>query len=867
MKALYLIPILFLASSFLTVAQPAPRRDDRSVLTKAITLSGASISLEKTLAEISRQTGVNFSYSSHVLPVQSIISLSLVNQPLEQVLRLLLEERKLTYTVNGNRIIIRRQPAPLTQTIKGTVVDHASKAPIFGANVLVTGVDPALGSTTDEKGNFRIEQVPAGRQSMHISHVGYQALTLPQLLVGTGKELVVSAELTEQVAQMGEVVVTDEANRMEPLNEMTAVSTRLLPISEAKRQASSLRDPARIVSGYAGVTGDDYLENSLVIRGNSSRGLLWRLEGVEIPNPNHFTEEGSASGGVSIISANLLADSDFITGAFPARYGNALSGVLDLRLRNGNAEKREYAVQVGTMGLDVALEGPLKKGWRASYLLNYRYSLFSLLNRVGFVNHLTNQATHFQDATFKINFPTRRLGIFSVFGTGGLSSYAIDSALTTGQNESDVGVLGISHQFQINSSTSIHTVFSLSGTRIGQFRQWAKPGTDSSFHTSGENFAKGYARASVLLYKKWNASHLLEGGFTLSQLSYNFRDKAHGDGISGSHLSLFDDQGKAALVQSYLSWRYRIGEKWTLVSGLHGLYFGLNQRVSFEPRTGVTWQFHPNHSLHAGVGVHSRIEPLQYYFARFHLPGQTPVQYNRRLDFTKARHYVIGYDYRHRPDWLLRTEVYYQDLYQVAVRDDSAGIFSTISVYEGFSNYALVNRGSGTNYGLELSLEKFFSRYYFTGNASLYRATYQTLDQTRRNTPYNGSFTTHLLAGREFKLGKSRGQHQLNINFRTVWNGGKRYIPIDLEASIQQGREVLALDQAYIHRLPDYFRLDLQAAYRLNGKRCTSEWRLDMLNVTNHHSPLKQFFNPQTQQADRLVQAGLYPVMAYRMEF
>jgi outer membrane receptor protein involved in Fe transport len=213
-------------------------------------------------------------------------------------------------------------------------------------------------------------------------------------------------------------------------------------------------------------------------------------------------------------------------------------------------------------------------------------------------------------------------------------------------------------------------------------------------------------------------------------------------------------------------------------------------------------------------------------------------------------------------------EAYYQDLFKVAVQNDSSAIFSTISVYEGFSNYALTNKGNGTNYGLELSLEKYFSRnYYLTWNTSVYKATYQTLDRIKRNTPYNGSFTAHLLAGREIRFGKRQGQHQLNISCRTAWNGGKRYIPIDLEASVREGRQVLDLNQAYAHRLSNYFRLDLQAAYRLNSKWFTGELRVDILNVTNHQASLNLFYNVQAQEIDKQQQLGIYPVIAYRMEF
>jgi outer membrane receptor protein involved in Fe transport len=180
----------------------------------------------------------------------------------------------------------------------------------------------------------------------------------------------------------------------------------------------------------------------------------------------------------------------------------------------------------------------------------------------------------------------------------------------------------------------------------------------------------------------------------------------------------------------------------------------------------------------------------------------------------------------------------------------------------------LVNKGNGTNYGIELSVEKQFARhYYFTWNTSVYKATYHTLEGIKRNTPYNGSFTAHLLAGREFRFGKRQGQHQITINGRTVWNGGKRYIPIDLEASVQENRQVPDISQAYVHRLSNYFRLDLQAAYRLNSKWFMGEVRMDILNVTNHQAPLTLFYHVQTQQILKQPQLGIYPVVSYRMEF
>jgi hypothetical protein len=862
MKRVYALLLLLLPAGL--AAQSGPGRE--SVLDRRVTVALSGVTLAEALQTLGGQSGAAFAYSSNVVPAGQRVSLQTANQPLSRVLDTLLGPYGLAYRARGNRVVVRRAEIPLRQTVRGTVTDRASKAPVAGANVILAGAQPPVGATTDAHGSFRLPSVPVGRHTVRVSHIGYETAVAANLLVGAGAETVLPVELVEAVTPVAEVVVTDAASRLEPLDGMAAVSARPLPMAEARRYAASLGDPARIASGYAGVSGDDYLENALVVRGNSSRGLLWRLEGVEIPNPNHFADEGASGGGVSILGAHVLANSDFLTGAFPARYGNALSGVLDLRLRTGNAEKREYAVQAGTMGLDVALEGPFRKGKGASYLVNGRYSLFSLLNRAGFNVGNANAATGFGDAAFKLHFPAGRAGGFSVFGVGGLSGYRLDSVYVAGRNRSNVGVVGVAHGWQADATTSVRTVLALSGTRIGSDRT-TRP--DHPPETYREDFRKSFARAAVTVHKKLSARHVLEAGATYSRLAYRFRDAREGTSAGpGRHGTMFDDAGNTALVQGYLSGQYRPGEKLTLTGGLHVLYFGLNGRTSAEPRAGLAWKFRPNQALRAGVGVHSRVEPLQYYFARFVDTAGRKIQYNRHLGFTKARHYVLGYDWQPAPHLSLRLETYYQDVYNVPVRGDSLGIFSSISVYEGFATYALTNRGTGDNYGVELSVEKSFARnYYVVWNGTLYRATYLTLDGPRRHTPYNGSFNTHLLAGREFRLGRQAGRHALNVNLRGTWAGGKRYVPVDLAASVARGREVPDAKEAYRHQLDDYVRLDVQVAYRFNRPRFTGEWRLDVFNATNHRSTVKYYYQPDTQRVAALAQLGTLPVLACRLEF
>jgi hypothetical protein len=269
------------------------------------------------------------------------------------------------------------QAQMLTQTIRGTVIDKVSQTTLPGASIILVNSDPLIGTTTDPDGNFKLTQIPVGTHTIRISFIGYKEVTLPNILVNSGKEVVLTIPIDEDITQLDEIVIRPDLEKNKPLNEMATVSTRAFSVEETRRFAAAVNDPARAAVSFAGVVSADDGSNSISIRGNSPFGLLWRMEGVDIPNPNHFADVGSSGGGISILSSQLLANSDFSTGAFPAEYGNALAGVFDLNLRKGNNEKHEYTVQAGFLGMDVAMEGPFAKNYRGSYLINYRYSTLS----------------------------------------------------------------------------------------------------------------------------------------------------------------------------------------------------------------------------------------------------------------------------------------------------------------------------------------------------------------------------------------------------------------------------------------------------------------------------------------------------------
>ncbi|KAA9340662.1 TonB-dependent receptor [Adhaeribacter soli] len=762
----------------------------------------------------------------------------------------------------------------LTQTIRGRIIDRESQSPVIGASVAVTTTNPMKGTLTDLDGNFRIEKVPVGRHTLKVNYIGYEEQVISELLLGSGKELVLSIGLTETFKEMDEVVVRAKQEKGQPLNEMATLSARSISVEETKRYAASVNDPARAALNYAGVASVDDGGNEIVVRGNSPKGVLWRMEGVEIPNPSHFGQEGASGGGVSILSVNMLDNSDFYTGAFPAEYGNALSGIFDMKLRKGNNEKREYAFQAGVLGVDFAAEGPFKEGGKGSYLANYRYSTLAILNKIG-VKIAGDAAPDFQDLAFKMHLPTAKAGTFSVWGLGGYSSQVAEAERDASKwvekrdrfddvFRAGMGAAGLSHVYFVNPNAYLETVLSLSGNFNKYY--YDSIGTDFKATTFyQEEFRNTSARVSTLYNHKLSNQHTIRFGAIYSRLGFDlFSEGRNEDKVFQRYM---DNDGATGIVQTYGQWKYRILENVTLNSGLHVIRLGLNGNTSVEPRLGLRWNFSSTQALGAAFGVHSRHESMAVYFARQPLANGQYSQFNKNLELTKARHFVLSYDQMLREDLRFKAETYYQQLYDVAIGADPKSSFAALNAEDGFITDSLVSQGTGRNYGLELSLEKFFTNnIYFLITSSLYNSRYTAADGIERNTRFNGNHILNVVGGKEFKVGAEK-TNQIGANIRLLWAGGNRYTPIDQEKSIQEGHAVYLEKESYAKQAEDYFRTDIRVSYRKNKPRASYVLSLDIQNVTNRLNVYRQFYDQDLKEVKTITQTGLIPVLNYRIEF
>ncbi len=751
-----------------------------------------------------------------------------------------------------------------TQTIRGRVIDQESQTPVIGANVVITSLEPIKGNSTDEKGEFRLDNVPVGRHHLKISSIGYEETSIPELLIGSGKEVVITIRLTESLVKMEELVIKALADKSKPNNDLAVVSARSFTVEETKQYAASVNDPARMALSFAGVAANDDGTNEIVIRGNSPRGLLWRIEGVEVPNPNHFGDEGASGGGISMLSVNMLNNSDFFTGAFPAEYGNAASGVFDIKLRNGNNEKREYAFQAGMLGIDFATEGPFAKQSNASYLINYRYSTLGILNAMGI--KITGDAiTNFQDLSYKFHVPTKKAGVFSFWGLGGLSSQQVDDAFEKEDFHYNMGVTGLSHIFFFSDKTYLESILTYSKSKNLFIDE-----EERNKYFNNETYINAALRGSFLLNHKFNARHTLRTGLIISQLGFDFFEATTFRDTTRTNV---DTEGNSQLWQAYAQWKHRINERLTLNTGLHYMYLALNRNSSLEPRLGLQWALAPGQSLSVGFGIHSRLDPLSNYFALYQTGPDSYQQPNKNLEFSKSRHYVLGYDHSLTNDLHMRLEAYYQDLYDIPIgisennENPWYATYSSINYEGGILDFPLANNGTGRNYGLELTLEKLFTKnYYFLLTSSLFESKYTPFDGKEYNTRFNSNYVMNILAGKEFKIGKNK-TNSLGINIRAILTGGNRVTPIDLEKSRELGRPVMVWDRRYAERAGNYFRVDLRISYRINKPKFSSVVSLDIQNTTNRQNVFSTEYNAQTQQITYSYQLGLIPVLNYRIEF
>ena len=747
----------------------------------------------------------------------------------------------------------------LEQTLRGKITDKITLQPLIGVSVhLMPGNSISF---TDSLGRFYFRKIPVGRYRISYSFLGYAKGQVSDIELKSGKEINLTIDLEETPQFLKEVFVTSERAKDRAKNEMAIVSTRQFSVTEANRYAGGFQDPARMSLNFAGVTnaGSDQ-NNEIIIRGNSPKGLLWRMEGIEIPNPNHFGDgQGSTSGIISMINSTSLANSDFMSGAFPAEYGNAASGVFDLRFRRGNNEKREWMAQLSVVGIDVASEGPYGKNG-GSYRASIRYSTLELLLKSGLVNiNSGNFKPAYRDLNYTIDIPLKRAGLMTLWGLAGANDTEDEKLTTQDYSNSLMSVIGLSYKLPTKNG-HLSTVLAL--TNESSTYRKNEIMANAWKNTRDQQYRYPNFRMNATYVLKFNTSLSAKFGINVSQLSFELTDNRW----DGKKLVNYLNESNYTF---YLQQFGQIIKKWTpsfqTTMGLHAYQFSLNQSKAIEPRMAIALENKSGGRIGLGIGWHSRIEPISTYLFKKYLPNGSFSQPNINITPSQALHQVISYDQRMGEHTRMKVEAYLQNINQVPVDTLRTGLFSMVNYSSGIPSQVLENAGKGINKGIELTLERFLADdFYYLITASLFDSKFQNKDLKWRNTQFNNLFASTILVGKDFKLAK---QKSLSMNIRYLIRGGNRYTPINLAESIKRNTTVNVSSKAFEAQYPNFERIDISVAYRINKLNRTWSFRLDLQNVLNTKNVIEERYDSSLRGLSYRYALPLIPIISSQLEF
>ncbi len=758
----------------------------------------------------------------------------------------------------------------LSQTVRGRITDAVSKTPLIGATIIVDELQPIKGTTADLNGNFRLEGVPVGRHNFKVSFIGFEPFTLSEIMVGSGKEVVLDIELKESALTLNEIVISANTNKDRPVNSMTTVSARTFSVEETSRYAGGLDDPARLASAFAGVATTQTTNNAIIIRGNSPRGVLWRIEGVDVPAAFHFPNvDFVGGGGYTVLSNQMLRNSDFYTGAFPAEYGNASSGVFDIKMRSGNAEKREFTAGIGTSGIDFSAEGPFTKGKKSTYLFNYRYSTLALLGKL---TDFPNLPT-FQDLTFKFDFPTEKAGTFSFWAMGAddinkktaeddTTKWKTDYDRTSQDYFNRFGAIGLSHRFSVGLKTFIHSTLSADGMRYGMDKK--------EYTFDLQLLPTDYIKSTEAKYSfrttvnhKFSPRISSRTGVTLNRLFFDNRlDKAFRN-KPGEMITFVNNSGTGISAQAFTQFKIDILQNLSTNIGFHTMFLDVNNKTTFEPRAGLSWFISKNDELSVAYGLHSQMEELRTYFSQT-ITNDLIEMPNKNLGFMKSHHIVFGYSKKINEVMRLKIEPYYQILRDIPVYANSS--FSIINITSNWAiNRKLENTGTGENYGIDLTVERFLKDgYYYLFTATIFDSKYVGGDGKEYNTTFNRGYVVNLLAGKEWMI---KEKNILGLNAKVTYMGGLRYTPALYEESIAAKMYIPDNSKAFVSQFPSSTGVDLSITYRVNNKKHAGLWYFMIKNALlqpDYGDPFYDFISKDVI-IDQMKMP--FPSVGYKIEF
>lgn len=749
--------------------------------------------------------------------------------------------------------------AQVKSRLCGMISDESGR-PVYGAKINVYTDVLSFSAISDSTGSFCTDSISVGRVKVEILSQGFQTALFQEFEMKSGNASFLQTTLQEKVSNLKEVVVKGKESKDKPNNSMALVGARRLSMEEASRYAGGFDDPARLASSFGGASGG-IGNNGIAVRGNKPGSFQWRMEGMEIPNPNHFADVISfGAGGLSALSAQLISSADFFTGGFPAEYGNALAGIMDIKIRNGINSKRRYGFKIGAIGTEAATEGPFKMGKKSTYNIHYRYSTLGLIS---FLLPPEAGGIRYQDLSMKLYFPTRA-GKFSVWYLGALdksgqvavddsTKWKYDYERESSDSRQGFSVAGASHKIPLTSVVSLNNTLTWSTNAINHDVNRLDNALREQDYQRIKSITGRYSVHTSLDIKS-GPVHTNKTGAFVNEMYYDMNLRTKPDSI---WYTIADQSGSVSLIQLYSQSKFNLSDRWTIAAGLHSSRFSLSKQQTLEPRVSAAFALSETSTLAAAYGNHSQMERIQVYS----IQNDAGEKINRDLKLSRAHHAVLSWDIRLSEKMRMKTEVYHQELYDIPVVD--SGSYSLINeTGNWFFQQELVNKGKGRNTGADVTLERFMNKgFYYLITGSVFDSRYLGGDNVWRSTRYNRNWIANILIGKEWKTGKTKS-NLFSANLRLTMQGGERITPVQY-----QNYSLVEDANAFSKTLPVQNILHSTITYRINKNKYSSLWSLQLINALSTPEIQGYVYNLQSEKVEYKKDVLFIPNVSYKIEF
>ncbi len=739
--------------------------------------------------------------------------------------------------------------------INGKITDKETQAPVNDAIIEVIGLNTKTSS--DEKGNFEFKNIPYGTYQLKISSLGYETLVKTDIVVLSSRPAAVTVELmvsnitTEEIDVEGKYFQksTDEST-----------SNYNLDFEEIRRAPGAVEDISRMVQILPGISPANDQRNDLIVRGGSPAENLTMIDGIEIPNINHYPTQGSTSGPIGMINVKFINSVDFSTGGFSARYGDKLSSVMHLSFREGYRKKFLSDINLSTAGFGGVFEGPLFTT-KGSFMFSVRKSYLNLIRGAIRLAAVPDYWDFNLKTVYDFN-PNTKL---TFVGVGGLDKISFEGESSEISDDNPYGKAK-GDQKQFTAGFNLKTLFKKGYVQTVLANSTAYTNIENrDLNTDAmkfyyDSFESDYNAKSEVFYQINSANNIIFGGGA-RYIKFNYDNFFNADTTSFGYVipeinvSRKDKFYKASAFTQY-TLKLLTG-RLIMNAGLRYDYFsGINDKNAVSPRLGISYSILPTTTISASTGI--------YYQAPEYIWLMSDER-NKNLKFISANHYIAGIEHLFSADLRFSVEGYYKDYKNYPV---SLLVPTYVLISGGTENGPnlifgeAVSAGYGYSRGIDVSLHKKLTGSGFYGmlNYSLAESKITALEGGERPGSFDYRHNITVIAGYQLA-----NDWLVGLKFR--YTTGRPYTPIDAEASTIAGREVSDFANFNSSRYRDYNRLDLRVDKKWNFKKLSIVSYIELQNVFNTENVYQYFWNEYKNQQSTIYQWAFLPVGGFSIQF